>query len=380
MKRLFIPTLSLLLTPCALPAQTASAEPDSLIQKYIHFSKSDHAALQRGDPAARLIDASDPSEIALFGIVRVKISGRELVDRFRDIAKFKQSKEVLEVGKFHLPPSPEDLESLTLEAEDIQAMKDCRAGDCKLKLGGKMMQLMHTEVDWQAADQQMQATRLYRKTLLEYAASYLERGNDALIQYDDKQVPTRLADETRSILSASPYLHQYAPALLKYLQDFPRAQPPEAENLLYWSKEKFGFKAVISITHVTIYRPAGSPWSFIASKQIYADHYFQGSLGLTMFLDSPQTGSASSGFLMYLNRSRVDVGGGIFRGLLRFFVKRRVLDGLDKYLRLVKGRLESTSSAVERGSSGPPVVAGRFRLAHWTAPRLRTSAISNRDF
>jgi len=345
MKTLGILTFFILVAPIPLWAQAAPGEPNTLVRKYVHFTKSDETAMNRGGPAAKLIDSSDPSEMALFGVVRVKISGASFVDRFRDIANFKKSKEILQIGTFHSPPNLDDLESLTLDPEDVAGMKECRVGNCKLKLSGPMIERLHTEVDWKSADYQAQVTRLYRKSLIEYLAAYLEKGNEALVAYEDKQGSSRLADETRGILQASPYLTEYAPDLLKYLHGFPKSRPQAAEDLIYWSKEKFGFKAVISITHVTIYRPAGSPWVFIASKQIYADHYFLGSLGLTLFLDPPEADRGSGGFLMYFNRSRVDVGGGISSGVLRFFVKRRILDGLDKYLRLAKERLESANNA-----------------------------------
>ncbi len=345
MKNLGILTFWIFVTPISLSAQTALEEPNSLVRKYFHFSKSDEATMDRGGPTAKIVDSSDPSEIAMFGVVRVRTSGSLFVNRFRDIANFKKTKEILEIGKFHMPPIPEDLDALTLEQEDVEAMKDCKAGSCKLKLGSTMIDRLRTEVDWKASSHQAQATGLYRRMLIEYLKEYLEKGNDALVAYDDKQGPIRLADETRAILKASPCLAEYAPELLKYLQDFPKSRPQESEDLIYWSKEKFGFKAVVSMTHVTIYRPAGSPWVFIASKQIYADHYFQGSMGLTLFLDPPEAEVGAGGFLMYLNRSRVDVGGGIFSSVLRFFVKRRVLDGMDKYLRLAKERLESMNQA-----------------------------------
>jgi hypothetical protein len=54
--------------------------------------------------------------------------------------------------------------------------------------------------------------------------------------------------------------------------------------------------------------------------------------------------------LMYLNRSRADLPLGFFSGLIRYFLRRRVLDGTDKYLRLIKERLES-EYRVQSGSN-----------------------------
>jgi hypothetical protein len=181
-------------------------------------------------------------------------------------------------------------------------------------------------------------------------------GQAALAVYHDKPEPLRLADELRSILEASPYLGQYLPELNTYLISFPNGRLPDSENFLYWSQEKFGFKPVVSVTHVTIYKVArGSATSYvIASKQIYADHYFTGSLGSAAFVDRDRQRPGADAYLIYLNRTRVDLLQGLFSGLKRFFIRRRVLDGTDKYLRLVKQRLEDEYRSRKGGAAATP--------------------------
>ncbi len=161
---------------------------------------------------------------------------------------------------------------------------------------------------------------------------------------------------------ASPYLAEYVPAFRAHLLAFPRPGLADSEDFLYWSKERFGYKPVVSITHVTIQRlrrEGGHGAAVIASKQIYASHYFAASLGLSAFVE---TGAPAGAYLVYLNRSRSDLLQGMFSGVIRFFLRRRVLDGLDKYQRLTKEKLErdyrATRQVGERRTAGPP---GGFR-------------------
>ena len=65
----------------------------------------------------------------------------------------------------------------------------------------------------------------------------------------------------------------------------------------------------------------GSPVAYaIASKQIYAMHYFDASLGVTLLV--PDTAaSPPSTYVVYLNRSRIDLFDGLWGGVARQVVK-----------------------------------------------------------
>jgi len=109
---------------------------------------------------------------------------------------------------------------------------------------------------------------------------------------------------------------------------------------VYWSKEKFGIQPVVSMTHVTIYprRHGSANEVLIASKQLYASHYFESSLAFTMMI--PREGGDGC-YLLYLNRSRTDTLRGFLSGITRLFISGRVRDGAAKSLQLAKERLEA---------------------------------------
>jgi hypothetical protein len=122
-----------------------------------------------------------------------------------------------------------------------------------------------------------------------------------------------------------------------------------SEDFIYWSKEKFGLKPVISVTHVSIYRKPESGRTLIASKQIYASHYFEASLGLTAVVASSQ--QQEPGFyLLYLNRSRSDALHGGFSGLARGQVKRSARNGMQKNMQRIKLSIESLWGRARNGT------------------------------
>jgi len=346
LKRLF-PALLMLACSPALRAQSTPQEPYAFLRKFAHFTESDLSALERGDAVGRILDASAPTEVPPVGAVLVRVRRDFFLEKYRDIESFKKSKEVLQIGRFHSPPRLEDLDALTLDSGDIDSLRKCQIGDCGLKMSAGMIERFRKEVNWSAPDHAAQATALFRRVLFDYVKDYLAQGNAALVTYEDKKAPVPLRDQSGALLQASPYLREYLPELHRHLLEFPKSPLSGAEGFVYWSKEKFGYKPVVSMTHVTIHKPARAPATsvVIASKQIYASHYFLGSLGLSACVEKEPSLQPTAVYLLYLNRSRVDLPQGFFSGVIRFFIRRRVRDGLETNLRLTKERLEAAYRA-----------------------------------
>lgn len=326
----------------AVGAQEFTQEPYTLLQKYIGCSKSDLAALKRGEPLVKIMPAGDPIEIAVFGAVRVKVPAEFFLQKYRNIGQFKRAKEVKEIGKFSQPPRLEDIEALTLDQKELDSLRDCTVGSCGMKLTSAMIAQLR-EVDWSKGIANQQATALFRNMLLENVENYLAQGNAALAVYSDKNPPVQLRKTLETLVQESPYLEAYDPDLERYLLAYPNSHPAASESFIYWSKEEFGVKPVVSVTHVTVDRPSGPLKGSLvfASKQIYANHYFTGSLALGAFTPVPGGGSQGEGYLMYLNRSRVDLLGGFLNFMRRWVLNRRLRQGMEENLSLLKKRLET---------------------------------------
>jgi hypothetical protein len=235
-----------------------------------------------------------------------------------------------------------DLAGLTLEPEEIDSIRRCRVNLCDFKMSTRFIERFRREVNWAAPDYRERVTGLMREMLLEYVQSYLNGGNAALGEYNDKAYKLRLADEFQSLLQPAPYMYGYGSEFQRHLEDFPRSLPRYAESFVYWSKEQFGLKPVISVTHIMVYKlsEAYAADVLIASKGIYANHYFEASLGLTGFIHSKSL-EPPRRYLIYINRSRTDALRGFFAGLKRSLISGKLRDGARKNMELIKQKLEA---------------------------------------
>lgn len=124
-----------------------------------------------------------------------------------------------------------------------------------------------------------------------------------------------------------------------HLRRFP-ATDAGMDDILYWSRERLGSKAVISVTHLVIEKMSErSPAAFVAaSRQIYSSHFFDASLGLTILVPSPESSTATT--LVYINRSRVDVFDGWLGRVKPALVGPRLRPAMVKFLLEARDRVE----------------------------------------
>jgi len=297
-------------------------------------------AVDNGNPQAKVLDTSEKREVAIVGVVHLRATSTCFVAQLQDIENFKKNPAVLRIRKFVRPIDPRDLEGFSLETGDLAALRNCRVGDCNVKAPIAAIERLGSDVDWSRPDYTAQAQSIFREELLAYVEDYLNHGNSALIEYRDKNKPVRLEDEFRAVLDARPGLSGLVPDFHDYLAQSKSELLPGVSEFFYWSTESFGLKPVASITHVSIYVQPGR--AVVASKQIYASHYFDASLGMTAALDDTGKTSAPGMYLVYVNRSRIDFLSGFFGGLRRALARGRLQDGMRKNLAEAVRKLESS--------------------------------------
>lgn len=318
-------------------AQTSVSELQKILLEKSPLEQTDFAALQSNQPVVKLAPTTDKREVAVTGLVNIRASANDFLRSYRDNMLRKSNAAILEIGGFARHPALSDLDGLTLEARDIEDLKDCVAGNCAVKLSAAMIERFRKEINWDAPDYQAAVTNLFKQILLEYVRDYRERGAAALIDYNDKQDEVSVAGEQRALTSASGYVNDLLAGSKSGLQVI--------EDTLVWSKLKFGLKPVIAIDHITIYKRNNDvgPQVLIASKQIYASHYFTGSLALTAFVNVAD--AANGSYLIYENRSRADGLEGPLGKLKRAVVEKKAVQGLRGILENSKMSLEGSAFA-----------------------------------
>jgi len=342
----FLPLLCTLcalvcLTTTAVPAQSSAGEFQRILNEKAAFQPADFAALEQGQTIVKLTPITDKREIAMCGLVTLRTSADQFLRTYLENMTRQNNQTILEAGRFGTAPAVADLQQLTIDAAEIEDLKACVAGDCSLKLSAKMIERLRREVDWDASDYEAQATLLLKTMLTEYVRDYVARGPEALIEYHDKRNRIRLADEQQALGSASGYLTDLLREAGSGMQ--------VVEDVIIWSKIKFGLKPVLVINHVRAYKPERETGLqvLVASNQIYATHYFTSSLALTAFVSVP----GASPYLVFENRSRTDGLVGPFSKLKRGVIEKKSVAGLKAILEHSKTSIEGPAYAGENAAA-----------------------------
>ena len=329
----------MLLVSLALQLLTtmASTDPFAFFRPSAIITPDERDQLDGGQPIARVLPGKG-LEVAVIAGVPVNIDGDRLVAWMRRIEALKKSAYVLAIGRFSDQPRIEDLAGLALDAEELSEIRACRPGSCALKLSASEMTQLEkaaagAENDWQAAVQ-----NAFQRVILERVQTYLANGQVAA--YEDGKNAVWPATRFGSILEHSLFLTEHLPRLAEHLRDYPSSVAPQVESFVYWSKERLATKAIISITHVNIVRghEPGLPDVLVAGKEIFSTHYTNASLGVTALMRGDPGGP---NYLVYVNRSEVDVLHGMFGGLVRWFLQRRLKAEAANVLQGLRRRLES---------------------------------------
>lgn len=350
-----LPVLVGLVTTCLVlsdvsPPRAQTSPLRTFLETDLGLDADDLARALDGHVVATTLDTEEPREIIVFGSMIVNVPRTFFVERIRDIEWMREGGSTLQLGRFGPQPNVGDLRGLDLPRDEIDSLRACRVGNCEVQLSAQAIRQLRTEVRWAAPYYAGQAMAIFRRMLTDYVQIYAEGGNHALIEYHDQRLPLRLREEIEDTLVRWPFLASLFPVLNRHLASYPESDRAAFEDSLYWALDSFGgLKPVVSITHASIHDP--SPRHFVdtvvAAKQIYASHYLDASLGLTMLVDRHT--SDPSVQVLYLNRSRSGfLKRRVFGGLARGFVRRRVRGTTEDYLRRTKRRLEEDYRAARQ--------------------------------
>ena len=296
------------------------------------------AAVDAGNAVAR--STLQSAEAVVVGAVKIRASRDRVLDYYGQMISYVDGKVTLAFGKFSAPPVADDVKGMALDKSEIDDLRSCKPGSCDIRLGGASVEALQRSVDWKAADAADRVNAFMRKAAVEYVAAYRANGDTALVTYDDRAKPASLQQQWRGILGNAAHFHEYVPELKAYLEQYPRGTLPGGRDVYYWTKEDVGYKPIVSIVHGVIYQPpARTDRAFVVQKQIYANHYYDGSLAVATLLSATENGAPIT-YLVYTNRSRGDLLRGGFGGLKRNMVESQTRKAAQETLATIKRQLE----------------------------------------
>ena len=314
-----------------------SPDPFAFFQPSVSTTGEERKRLENGGNIARVVPARE-HDIAVFAAVPLNVGGDRLVAWVRHIEALKKTSYVLAIHRLSNPVRIEDFDSLTLEPGDLDDIKSCRPGGCGLKLTAAEIETFQNLIRQRGADWKPAVEAAFRQLMFQRIQHYAAQGHDGLADVRDVSEPHSPSRAFAGVLQRSEFLPRELPNLVEYLRRAPE-RSPAVESFMYWSKELFSRKTVISATQVSIVRPdrENQPEVVVASKQIFATHYMDASLGITAIVRD----GSSKRYLTYLNRTDVDVLGGFWGGLVRSILQRRLRNEAPAILVGLRERIES---------------------------------------
>ena len=287
-------------------AATHSGDPFAFFEPAVTLGEADRERLDRREPIVRILPARE-GELGVFVVSRLDAPPEALIAWTHAIEAFKQSPFVLAIRRFSEPPVPEDLDGLRLDDVDLEEIRACRPGRCGVKLTDKEIVSM---------------------------AAVVATGGEAwteAVQHEFRRI----------VLARLETYRESAEGITTSLAGYPGIEPTDSESFFYWSKERYGrAKPIVAVTHVTIIRSdaPGQPAVLVAGREVFATHYRVASLGLTAVVCDP---ARDVSYLVHVNRSHVDLLGGVFGGLRRIFIEGRIRSEGPGLLARARERLES---------------------------------------
>jgi hypothetical protein len=302
-------------------------DPFAWLQPTVTMDAAARARLDRGEVVVRVLPAVD-AELGVFAAARLDADGEMLAAWAESIAQLKKSPYVLSLRRFSDPPEIEDLETMVLDGTDLESVRRCRPGACDVKMPADDIVSLRQTADaggalWKDAVQQR-----FREIVFSRVAAYQANRLAGFQPYADHRKPIDPQAAFGLLLGRSPYLTSDAFA------------DADTESFFYWSKEQYGTgKPVIGVTHVDIVRPRmpNAVRVAVVSRDILATHYRNASVGLTAVAED----ATGQRYLIYVNRSQLDVLGGHFGGWKRAIVEGKLKNESAGVLNEVRRRLES---------------------------------------
>jgi hypothetical protein len=308
-----------------------SPGPFDVLRGCVAVTPAELRRLDDGHVVAHVLHGGD-RDISVFAARRVTVDGDRLLQWVDAIDQLKRSPSVHAIGRFADPPRPGDLASLTFDAAESAALMRCRSGDCAFKLTASERQQIQASGPTNVAI-------AFRDMLLRRVERYQRGGLAALGRYDDGRTPLSIDETSRGIVARLPCLAERMPELAQVLARDSQAAPAPVLSFYYWSKEEFRERPVLLVTRVVAVqrRFAARTETVVIGRQIYAAHYMNAGLNLTGVIDMPD----GRHYLFVLNRSSVDVLGGMFGGVVRGLLERRLRSDVATVIDQVGRRIEN---------------------------------------
>ena len=315
--------LSIVLAVQAGALSAMDADPFSVFRPALELRPSERQALDRGTPVLTLPPA-EGRQLAVFSAIGIDGDDRGRVNGWMgQIDQLRKNRHVVATGRFSTPIDETDAAAITLDARDLEDIRNCRPGRCDVKLSAaEVLELQRVIAasgpDWRGAVQ-----RAFQALVLRRVSAYVKGGHAALDDYADHREPRSPSTAFRLVARKTAILERVAPGMVDEVVRCPAAFLGSRRGFIYWTKERLGEKTVISATHVVFVEPGPgtSVEILVAGIQIFSTHYLDAALEITGIV---RNADWSRRYLVHIYRSEVDLLDGFWGGLARSAIASRI--------------------------------------------------------
>jgi hypothetical protein len=342
--------LALLLSPVigsGIPSTDKLAGLDKFFHEFIGLHDDQIREIREGKAIAKVLDSPTADQVFVFGSVYIN-STPELYLKFAaDIDALRKLPSYIALRKFSDPPQLSDLTDFTMDEQDFKQLKNCKPSHCEVQLPTEAMEEFQRSVNWSEADANDQANRLAQQMALQALLNYEQGGNAALGTYRDKNHPSVVAETFASLLSRSKAVPVYLPELREYLLNYPKADSGNIQSEFYWEKVNFGLKPTLRMVQAIVYQGKSPerPAYAVAVKQLYASHYFESALDLTVCVKDDEHPAHPGFYLITMKGSQQAGLTGLKGGIVRKVAVDKTRSSLEKALASIKQELESQAQS-----------------------------------
>jgi hypothetical protein len=316
----------------------------SFLQKKALFTPAEIARVDSGQAFAKLLPAPSPDYIYVFGAVYVKATPEEYMRYAADAEFLRKLPQYMALGRFSANPDKDDMRGFELEADDIKELRSCKPGKCEVQLPDGANAGFTQGIDWKRSDVAQQVSVKTRQLALDILQRYQRGGLHDLGSYHDSGKPVTIEQHFADLLKAPSVAVGFLPEFQRHLTGYPQVGLPGAESLFYWERVSFGLKPTLRINHSIRYqsRTATSDVAVIAVKQLWASHYLQSAIDLSVCVRDQRVPVGQPGcYLMSLKASKQAGLTGILGGIMRRVITSKTRSGAEESLAGIKKELEA---------------------------------------
>jgi hypothetical protein len=270
-----------------LGAQAPRRNPVALLTGGLnHEQLSD---LEHGEVVVEDVETAEHNDVAVMGVAHIGRSRAEIIELARAGGHAIGAAHGL-MQRFPVPATRDQMAALRLNEDDLKHLARCEPGACNTKLASADMTALRAILTAGAPDAPSRAEDYLRGRLVEYVDAYRRDGDAAMPVYGDRPVHSGRAFE--SMLQDSCRLSAVAPELTRFLVDYPRSELPGESSVIYWTLDSLPrARPTLRIVHEVTWTPADDmAMSIVATKQVYANHYFEAGLEILAAVDDSAAG------------------------------------------------------------------------------------------